>query len=87
MDLFSKNKLQNLQGREIIVGAFDYRPFMVVDFQRSPDYYDHAADNPRHRAHVDGTEMHIVHTFCEIYNCSVHVDTSELKKACFVSQF
>ncbi|XP_061400433.1 uncharacterized protein LOC133336152 [Musca vetustissima] len=77
VDLILRNKLQNLQGREIIVGAFDYRPFMVVDFHRLPQYYDRAEDNPRHLAHVDGTEMHIVHTFCALYNCSVQVDTSE----------
>uniref|UniRef100_A0A1I8M877 Ionotropic glutamate receptor C-terminal domain-containing protein n=2 Tax=Musca domestica TaxID=7370 RepID=A0A1I8M877_MUSDO len=77
VDLYPRNKLQNLQGREIIVGAFDYRPFVVVDFNRLPLYYDHAEDNPRHLVHIDGTEMRIVHTFCELYNCSVQVDTTE----------
>ncbi|XP_061400435.1 uncharacterized protein LOC133336154 [Musca vetustissima] len=77
VDLSLKNKLQNLQGREIIVGAFDYRPFMVVDFHSVPENYDHAEDNLRHLVHIDGTEMRIVHTFCELYNCSVQVDTSE----------
>lgn len=78
VDLFSRHKLQNLQGREIIVGAFDYRPFVVVDFQRLPQYHDYAEDNPRHLVHIDGTEMRVVHTFCEIYNCSVQADTCKL---------
>ncbi|XP_061400434.1 uncharacterized protein LOC133336153 [Musca vetustissima] len=50
---------------------------MVVDFHSVPENYDHAEDNPRHLVHIDGTEMRIVHTFCELYNCSVQVDTSE----------
>ncbi|XP_073843764.1 uncharacterized protein [Musca autumnalis] len=78
VDLYSLQKLQNLQQREIIVGVFDYRPLMVVDYhQRLPETYDHAADNPRHLVHANGTEMRIVHGFCELYNCSVQVDTSE----------
>ena len=26
------NKLDNLEGREVILGAFNYRPFMVLDY-------------------------------------------------------
>ncbi|XP_059220429.1 LOW QUALITY PROTEIN: uncharacterized protein LOC106095247 [Stomoxys calcitrans] len=77
VDFSSIDKLQNLQGRQLIVGAFDYRPFVVVDFERQPQYLDHALDNPRHAVHIDGTEMHIVLIFCQIYNCTIEVDTTE----------
>ncbi|XP_075161102.1 ionotropic receptor 76a [Haematobia irritans] len=77
MDLFPDDRLNDLQGREIITGIFDYRPFMALDFHRQPLYYDHAYDNPRHLAHIDGTDVRILHTFCELYNCTVEVDTSE----------
>ncbi|KNC22699.1 hypothetical protein FF38_01653, partial [Lucilia cuprina] len=77
LDLFSLHKLQNLQGREIVMGVFDYRPFVAIDFERSPQYYDYAADNPSHLVHVDGTEVRICHEFCDWYNCTVQFDTSE----------
>ncbi|XP_061400436.1 uncharacterized protein LOC133336155, partial [Musca vetustissima] len=84
VSLYPRNKLQNLHGREVIVGAFDYRPFIVVEYNRTPEYYDHAEDNPRHLAHIDGTEMRILHTFCELYNCSVQMDTTEKEEWGFV---
>ncbi|KAM7358165.1 uncharacterized protein ACRADG_003219 [Cochliomyia hominivorax] len=77
IDFSSHNKLKNLHGREIIVGAFDYRPFVAVDFERLPQYHDHAKDNPKHLVHVDGTEIRICHTFCKMYNCTVEFDTTE----------
>lgn len=76
-EAFVGAKLSNLQGRELIVGAFDYRPFVAVDFQRLPLYHDRAADNPSHLVHVDGTEIRLSHVFCELYNCSLQFDTSE----------
>ncbi|KAM7358164.1 ionotropic receptor 21a-like isoform 2-T2 [Cochliomyia hominivorax] len=76
INLSSLNKLRNLQGREIIVGVFDYRPFVAVDFERYPQYHDRAENNPKHLVHVDGTEVRICHTFCKMYNCSVEFDTA-----------
>ncbi|KAM7355844.1 uncharacterized protein ACRADG_001788 [Cochliomyia hominivorax] len=77
IDLFSPEKLRDLQGREIIVAALDYRPFVAVDFERYPKYYDHSEKNPTHLVHVDGAETRVCHTFCELYNCTMQFDTSE----------
>ncbi|KNC22703.1 hypothetical protein FF38_01655 [Lucilia cuprina] len=77
IDLFSTERLKDLQGREIIIASLDYRPFVAVDYEREPLFYDQAEDNPSHLVHVDGSETRVCHTFCEIYNCTVQFDTSE----------
>ncbi|KAH8357605.1 hypothetical protein KR200_004404, partial [Drosophila serrata] len=69
-------KLQNLQGREIVIGVFDYKPFMLLDYEKQPKVYDRAADTTD-AVSIDGTEVRLMLIFCELYNCTVQVDTSE----------
>lgn len=75
VELYSSKKLMNLQGREIILGAFTYPPFTSVDYQRLPLFYDQAADNPTHLVNMDGIELRICYAFCELYNCTFQFDT------------
>ncbi|TMW45306.1 hypothetical protein DOY81_009613, partial [Sarcophaga bullata] len=67
VDLFLPDKLKDLQGREVIVAAFNYRPFVALEYDYLPLYPDRAEDNPTHLVHVDGVETRITHTFCELY--------------------
>lgn len=80
IDLYSTSKLENLMGREIVIGAFDYRPFVAVDYERLPLYKDLAEDNPKHLVHMDGTEVKICHVFCQKFNCTVQFDTCKFCK-------
>ncbi|KAH8262540.1 hypothetical protein KR026_010626 [Drosophila bipectinata] len=68
-------KLRNLQGREIIIGIFDYKPFMVMDREREPTVYDRATN--KEDIFIDGTDVKLMLIFCELHNCTVQVDTSE----------
>lgn len=79
VDLLLPDKLNDLQGRELIVAALNYRPFVALDYEHMPLYPDRAEDNPTHLVHVDGVETRISHTFCELYNCSIQFDTCELR--------
>ncbi|KAH8371943.1 hypothetical protein KR093_009388, partial [Drosophila rubida] len=70
------SKLRNLQGREIIVGIFNYKPFMLLDYDKQPKIYNraqHGAD-----VHIDGTEVRLLLSFCELHNCTLQADTTEL---------
>ncbi|XP_064545280.1 uncharacterized protein Ir76a [Drosophila montana] len=68
-------KMRNLEGREIILGLFNYEPFMLLDYLKQPALYDRASN--RAEAFADGTEVRVVRTFCELYNCTVQLDTTE----------
>ncbi|KAH8328499.1 hypothetical protein KR067_010239, partial [Drosophila pandora] len=68
-------KLRNLQGREIIIGIFDYKPFMVLDREKQPTVFDRARSKAD--IFIDGTDVRLMLIFCELHNCTVQVDTSE----------
>ncbi|KAH8322625.1 hypothetical protein KR059_001522, partial [Drosophila kikkawai] len=70
------DKLRNLQGREVVIGVFDYKPFMLLDYDKQPKVYDRASDT-KEAVYIDGTEVRLMLVFCELYNCTVQVDTSE----------
>ncbi|XP_039963337.1 uncharacterized protein LOC120776613 [Bactrocera tryoni] len=76
VDLYM-DKVQNLQGREVTVGIFDYRPFTVKDYNLQPQIKDHAPENLRGMVHIDGTEVRMLLALCEVVNCTVNADTSE----------
>ncbi|XP_034106527.1 uncharacterized protein LOC117569468 [Drosophila albomicans] len=69
------NKLRNLQGREIVLGIFNYKPFMVVDYDKQPKVYNRAQHGAE--VHIDGTEVRLLLIFCELHNCTVQADTTE----------
>nr|QKN21277.1 ionotropic receptor [Bactrocera dorsalis] len=77
-DLFP-DKLSNLQGREVILAAFDYRPDVVLKYYPGAPSRDRAfaPDDTSGDVEMDGTEERILKTFCEKHNCSVDIDTSE----------
>ncbi|XP_016955809.1 uncharacterized protein LOC108028462 [Drosophila biarmipes] len=67
-------KLRNLEGREVVIGIFDYKPFMLLDYEKQPYFYDRAENT---EVAIDGTEVRLMLNFCDLYNCSIQVDTSE----------
>ncbi|XP_005180963.1 ionotropic receptor 21a [Musca domestica] len=72
-------KLGNLQGREIIVPGMDYRPYLVINYvQDKNNSYDLAFDGSAEgNVQIDGTEARVILTFCEIFNCTVLIDSTE----------
>ncbi|XP_050325180.1 uncharacterized protein LOC126756274 isoform X1 [Bactrocera neohumeralis] len=77
-DLFP-DKLSNLQGREVILAAFDYRPDVVLKYYPGAPSRDRAfaPNDTSGDVEMDGTEVRILKAFCEKHNCSVDIDTSE----------
>ncbi|EDV97520.1 GH14655 [Drosophila grimshawi] len=73
LDMFSK--LYDLKGREIVFGVFNYKPYMLLDYLKKPAAFDRFLN--KSEAAVDGTEVRVLRTFCELYNCTVQIDTSE----------
>ncbi|KAH8268768.1 hypothetical protein KR018_003833, partial [Drosophila ironensis] len=68
-------KLRNLQGREVVIGIFDYKPFMVVDHEKQPWVYDRSEN--KMQVSIDGTDVRLMLSFCELHNCTVQIDTTE----------
>ncbi|XP_052848888.1 uncharacterized protein LOC128260145 [Drosophila gunungcola] len=68
-------KMRNLQGREVVIGIFDYKPFMLLEYKKQPVYYDRSENTTE--VTIDGTEVRLMIIFCELYNCTIQVDTSE----------
>ncbi|XP_017071308.1 ionotropic receptor 21a [Drosophila eugracilis] len=68
-------KMRNLKGREIVIGIFDYKPFMLLNYERQPFFYDRFENTTE--VTIDGTDIRLMLIFCERYNCSIQVDTSE----------
>ncbi|XP_039956501.1 uncharacterized protein LOC120772140 isoform X2 [Bactrocera tryoni] len=75
-DLFP-DKLSNLQGREVILAAFDYRPDVVLKYYPGAPSRDRAfaPNGTSGDVEMDGTEVRILKAFCEKHNCSVDIDT------------
>nr|UZH23431.1 ionotropic receptor 41a [Anastrepha ludens] len=73
------DKLENLEGREVIMAAFDYRPDIVLKYYPGAPSRDRAfaADDVNGDVEIDGTEARILKEFCVKRNCSVDVDTSD----------
>ncbi|KAH8361664.1 hypothetical protein KR084_012540, partial [Drosophila pseudotakahashii] len=68
-------KMRNLMGREVVIGIFDYKPFMLLDYEKTPFYYDRSENKTE--VTIDGTDIRLMLIFCELYNCTIQVDTSE----------
>ncbi|XP_043064147.1 uncharacterized protein LOC108089075 [Drosophila ficusphila] len=73
------NKLKNLQGREVIIAGFDYPPYTVIKHKTNSNTRDLGVtkDSDLQNVYIDGTETRVVLTFCERFNCTVQIDTSE----------
>ncbi|KNC26738.1 hypothetical protein FF38_11380 [Lucilia cuprina] len=73
------DKITNLKGREVIAAGFDYRPYFVINYvEKYNNSYDVAyEDSSLGAVQIDGTETHVLLVFCEIYNCTVWIDSSE----------
>lgn len=73
------DKTSNLQGREVIMAGFDYRPYFVINYGATDNNsYDIAYGGASlGAAQIDGTEARVVTTFCEVYNCTVWIDSCE----------
>ncbi|KAH8320306.1 hypothetical protein KR074_003075, partial [Drosophila pseudoananassae] len=80
------NKLSNLEGREIIVAGFDYPPYTIiqhVSFFFYQNKFSNAHDigvptkSELHKVYIDGTETRVVMSFCEKFNCTVQINTSD----------
>ncbi|XP_030371974.1 uncharacterized protein LOC115622217 [Scaptodrosophila lebanonensis] len=75
--LVNQNKLANLQGREVVIGVFDYKPFMLLNYDNKPRLFDRAIKKPFDEVFVDGTDFRLMLNFCELHNCSMQVDTTD----------
>ncbi|XP_044313598.1 uncharacterized protein LOC108038802 isoform X1 [Drosophila rhopaloa] len=69
------DKMRNLHGREVVIGIFDYKPFMLLDYEKQPFFYDRSENTTE--VTIDGTDIRLMLIFCELYNCTIQVDTSE----------
>ncbi|TMW45699.1 hypothetical protein DOY81_009222, partial [Sarcophaga bullata] len=61
------------------MAGFDYRPYFVINYGTiNNNSYDIAYGGASlGAAQIDGTESRVVTTFCEVYNCTVWIDSSE----------
>uniref|UniRef100_A0A1A9ZX76 Ionotropic glutamate receptor C-terminal domain-containing protein n=1 Tax=Glossina pallidipes TaxID=7398 RepID=A0A1A9ZX76_GLOPL len=77
-DLFP-DKIKNLKGREIVVTGYEYLPYSSVKYvSDGNNSYDLAfGSNSSGAALIDGTEIILILTFCELYNCRVLIDSTE----------
>lgn len=75
--LLFEDKTANLQGREVVIAGFDYKPYFVINYVlRENNSFDLAyGDSAKGAVQIDGTEARVVTTFCEIYNCKVVIDS------------
>ncbi|XP_067631951.1 uncharacterized protein Ir41a isoform X2 [Eurosta solidaginis] len=73
------DKFADLQGREVIMAAFDYKPDIILKYYPGAPSRDRAfaPDDVDGDVEIDGTEARILQTFCELHNCSVCIDTSD----------
>ncbi|KAM8711688.1 hypothetical protein ACLKA7_012231 [Drosophila subpalustris] len=77
------DKLRDLQGREVIIAGFDYRPYTVIKPAQSKGIPSNARDvgaaaqSDQAEVHIDGTETRVVLNFCAQFNCTVQIDTSD----------
>ncbi|KMZ00607.1 uncharacterized protein Dsimw501_GD14827, isoform B [Drosophila simulans] len=67
------SKMRNLKGREVVIGIFDYKPFMLLDYEKTPLYYDRFKNTTE--VTIDGTDIQLMLIFCQLYNCTIQVDT------------
>lgn len=79
-DLFP-DKIKNLKGREIVVTGYEYLPYSSLKYvSDGNNSYDLAfGSNSSGAALIDGTEIILILTFCELYNCRVLIDSSEFR--------
>lgn len=75
------DKTHNLKGREVIMTGFDYRPYLVINYvDKDNNSYDVAFGSALEGSvEIDGTEARVIMTFCEIYNCTVVIDSCWLR--------
>ncbi|XP_032311524.2 uncharacterized protein LOC6493890 isoform X1 [Drosophila ananassae] len=73
------SKLANLQGREIIIAGFDYPPYTIIKHNTISNAYDIGTRDKSdfYKVYIDGTETRVVLSFCEKFNCTVQINTSD----------
>ncbi|XP_030242073.1 uncharacterized protein LOC108654801 [Drosophila navojoa] len=73
------DKLRDLQGREVIIACFDYRPYTVIKYTSPSNARDVgvAMHSNLSQVYIDGTETQVVLSFCAQFNCTVQIDTSD----------
>ncbi|XP_016025993.2 uncharacterized protein LOC6739267 [Drosophila simulans] len=72
------DKLNNMQGREVIIAGFDYPPYTVIKHNMSTNAQDMgvSGDSDFKNVYIDGTETRIILNFCEKFNCTIQIDSS-----------
>ncbi|XP_033153063.1 uncharacterized protein LOC117136320 isoform X3 [Drosophila mauritiana] len=72
------DKLNNMQGREVIIAGFDYPPYTVIKHNMSTNAQDMGVseDSDFKNVYIDGTETRIILNFCEKFNCTIQIDSS-----------
>ncbi|XP_033153065.1 uncharacterized protein LOC117136320 isoform X5 [Drosophila mauritiana] len=75
------DKLNNMQGREVIIAGFDYPPYTVIKHNMSTNAQDMGVseDSDFKNVYIDGTETRIILNFCEKFNCTIQIDSSLLR--------
>ncbi|XP_030560059.1 uncharacterized protein LOC115762095 [Drosophila novamexicana] len=73
------DKLRDLQGRELIMNGFDYRPYTVIKYGSQSNARDIGVpdESELSKVYIDGTETRVVFSFCAQFNCTVQIDTSD----------
>ncbi|EDW01430.1 uncharacterized protein LOC6559759 [Drosophila grimshawi] len=74
------DKLRDLQGRELIIAGFDYKPYAIIKHRHTESNARDVALSPDSEladVYIDGTETRVVLNFCEQFNCTVQIDTSD----------
>nr|XP_044248777.1 uncharacterized protein LOC108054865 [Drosophila takahashii] len=73
------DKLKDLQGREVVLAGFDYRPYTVIKHNTNSNARDIGVseDSDLRNVYIDGTETRVVLNFCEKFNCTIEIDTSD----------
>ncbi|XP_030387929.1 uncharacterized protein LOC115634384, partial [Scaptodrosophila lebanonensis] len=73
------DKLRDLEGRTLTIACFDYRPYVVLKYNTTSNSRD-VGVSPNQDVYIDGAEMRLVMSFCEQFNCTVQIDTSDPSK-------
>ncbi|XP_002138113.2 uncharacterized protein Ir41a [Drosophila pseudoobscura] len=79
-NLLFPNKLKDLQGREVIIAGFDYRPYTVIKYNKENSNTRDIGvtqDSGLSNVYIDGTEARVVLNFCAKFNCTVQIDTTD----------
>ncbi|XP_070135128.1 uncharacterized protein Ir41a isoform X1 [Drosophila bipectinata] len=63
----------------MIVAGFDYPPYTIIKHNKHSNAHDIGvpAKSDLHKVYIDGTETRVVLSFCEKFNCTVQINTSD----------